>query len=285
VRRSGPSLVVILATGMVLLLVIVIAGGYVLAGNAVVSSHVSSAQSSLDAALSHQVDFAQSMSTVTGAFDSNASTSFDPKQYQASVNQFVQNTQKQGANIDGDQARLETAASKLNDMRWLTVFGRSSLDLAAARIAHAQKALAAEKTITTDYALDGQFFQAYAVALIDTGDLATESNASQAAAAIATSIQLKSDVGKALTLSTAPGLPTEVHDYMVDFQTVAADLVTLLNFALAGDQKGYDAAMTKLTADGTALDALPVSNIASDITSFYQPYVSTYRQELQLASS
>ncbi len=197
----------------------------------------------------------------------------------------MQSTQNQAADVESDNARLEAAAAKLRDMQWLTLFSHGSLDHASERIAHAQKALAAAKAITSDFALDGQFFQAFASALVDVGNFSSESNAKDSAAAISTALLLKSDVEKALPLSTAPGLPTEVHRYMVAFETVTADLQVAFNAALAGDQGAFNTAKAKLDSDGAALDAITMSNVDSEMKAFYQPNVSAYRAELQLASS
>jgi hypothetical protein len=276
---------VILAIAAALLLVIVLAGGYALAGSSVASSRVSSAESALDSALSHEVDFDKSISSVTGGFGALSSTTFDSKQYQTSVSQFVQSTQTQAADIQNENARLESAAGKLGDMQWLTLFNRGSLDHASARLAHAKKALAAGKAITADFVLDGQFFQALASALVDVANFSSQTNANDSTAAISTVVLLKSDVEKALPLSTAPGLPAEVHQYMVAFDTVAVDLQVLFNAALAGNQSAYNTATTKLNTDGAALDAIAMSNVDSEVKTFYQPNVTSYHQELQLASS
>jgi len=276
---------VILSIAAALLLLIVLAGGYALAGSSVASSRVSNAETALDSALSHEIDFAQSISTVTGGFGSITSTTFDSKQFQTSATQFAQSTQNQAADIESESAQLDAAAAKLRDMQWLTLFNRGSLDHAFARIAHAKSALAAGKTVVADFVVDGQFFQAFATALVDVTNFAAATNANNNTAAISIVVLLKSDVEKALPLSAAPGLPAEVHQYLVTFDAVATDLQVGFNAALAGNKAAFDAATTKLNTDGAALDAIVMSNVDTEVKAFYQPNVSTYRQELQLASS
>src|SRR5207245_6377373 len=67
---------------------------------------------------------------------------------------------------------------------------------------------------------DGQFLQAFMDVILDLDKLGATASASDLAGAKAVIATLKTHVDTATQLSTAAGLPTQMHALMVDFQTL-----------------------------------------------------------------
>lgn len=266
-----------------MLLVIVLGGLYALVGYSIASSHTSAAQAALDSTLGHRVDFSQSIANLDDGFVAFSATAFDPVQYKTEVDGFVSSSRAQSANMAADDKQLESAARKLGDSRWLIALSTAGLDRAATRVQHARKALAAGKTITADYLQFGQFLEVYSQVLLDVGDVGSSST-TDLSAAMTTVSSLQTHVGSALGLSNAPGIPPEVHELLVDLQTVASDFQAALSALSANDDAAYATARAKGDKDLAVLGAVQTSKVGDEVNSFYQPYFDTYRQELQLAA-
>jgi hypothetical protein len=264
------------------LVVIVIAGGYIALGSSYASARVSNADGALSSV--QHIDFTTTLSELSGGFDINSS-SFDSKAYQARVSQFTNSITADITQIQDDAGRLDAAKKRLGDAAWLTALSRSSLDAAAGRIDHAKTAIDTATSLTADMSRDGQFFQAYATSLVDFDDYVTQANAGNATIAIAKVEQAKTDLGKALGLAGAPGLPSGVHELVSDLQALISDISKAINAGLTGDTKTHDAALAQAQTDATALTNLDTSSFDSAIQGFYEPRISTYESELHQASS
>ncbi len=174
--------------------------------------------------ISHQNSLNTTFKDIDTKFKGLSSgSSFDPKQARTLIDQFVANAKSAGAQVEQDDSSLVAARSSLDEQQWLTVLSRGNLDKESARIEHARKALTSAKTVSGDYVLDGQFLQAFMDAAIDLDTLGTQSANADLTSAKTTLTTMKTHVDKALELSTAPGLPKELHDLMVDFQSLVAE--------------------------------------------------------------
>jgi hypothetical protein len=79
-------------------------------------------------------------------------------------------------------------------------------------------------------------------------------------------------------------MPQEVQQFMVDLQDLATDFDNLFNAAASGNSGAVATAKAKGDADVSALQSIDMSSVESKIDAFYQPYETTYRQEMQLAA-
>jgi hypothetical protein len=218
-----------------------------------------------------------------GGFDLNSS-SFDPKGFQSRVNQFVQAIASDTSTMGDESDKLAAARKQLSSSAWLTALNRSSLDAAGTRIDKAQQALTDGQTIAADMASDGKFFSAYASALVDFNTYLTDANASNVTGMIGAVQQTRADLTKALPLSSAPGLPSGVHEFVTDFQALMNDVDAVVNATLSGNKPAADAAIAQGNKDAAALTALDASSFDSGLQDFYQPLIDKYEQELRQAS-
>jgi hypothetical protein len=184
-----------------------------------------------------------------------------------------------------DDALLASAQASLTDSSWLTVFNRSNLDHYSSKMGHERKALGDSKTLTGDYVLLATFYQSFFDALIDFDTVGNKIQASDFQGALAGVSTLQTDLGKALQASNAPGLPPEVHQFIVDFQTFATDEGKLLAAVNASDVSAGQSLSPKVTADVTKLDSYDFTKIGNDIASYYTPLIDDYNSEISKANS
>jgi len=109
--------------------------------------------------------------------------------------------------------------------------------------------------------------------------------AADLAAAKATLVTMKTHVDKALQLSTAPGLPTELHDLMVDFQALVADFGKLLDAAATNDLNAVTSAEAAVEKDATKISAYNFDKISTEIDTFYKPLVDAFNSEMAAATA
>ena len=275
----------IIAVVVVVILVIGIIG-YAVAGFAYSSTRVSAANKSLNTVISHQNSLNTTFKDIDTKFNSLSSgATFDPKQARTLIDQFVANARSAGAQVDQDDASLVSAKASLREQQWLTVLSRGNLDRESVRIDHARKALNSAKTVAGDYVLDGQFLQAFMDAAIDLDTLGTQSANADLPAAKATLTTMKTHVDKALQLSTAPGLPKELNDLMVDFQSLVTDFGKLLDAAAAGDLNAITAAEQSVEKDADKISAYDFTKIGTEIDDFYRPMVDDFNAEMAKATA
>ena len=274
---------VVIATVLVVIVVIGIIG-YAVAGFAYASEQAANADRTLNSVVSHQNSLNSTFKDIDTKFNSlNNGSTFDPQGALALMGQFVANATAAGATVEHDDASLVSARATLDDRPWLTVLSRGALDQEAERIDHARKALGDAKTVATGYVADGQFFEAFIKATADLDPLGAQS--ADLAGAAGTLATMKTDVDRALELSTAPGLPTELHDLMVDFQTLVTDFGNLVSAAVGGNNAATTAAEAKLAADANKISAYDFTKIGAEIDSYYKPLVDGFNSEMAQATA
>jgi hypothetical protein len=278
----------VIAALLVVVLVVVAVIGYGIAGFAFASSRIESARTAYNEVISRQnslADTFNTFSTQVQAIKLTNVTAADLKTAQGVWDQLVSKSQAAGPTLAADEETLASAQAKLKDNEWLTVFSRSRLDQTSTRIEHERKALAAAKTITADFVQIGTFYHAFFEAEIDLENLGTKLQATDIAGSVAADATLKSDLAKTLPLASAPGLPAEVHQYIVDLQSLAVDFGKLLAAAQAGDAAGANAAVKSITADANKLDTYDWTKIGATIESFYKPLIDTFNSEVTKANN
>ena len=270
---------------IVVLLVVVI--GYAAAGFAFATSRIDSARSSYNAVVAHQNSITDTVNSFNSKFTttSTSTTTADLKADRALLDQVVSKSQSAGATISSDDASLAAAQSSLTDNSWLTVFSKSSLDNYSAKIAHERKALADAKILTADYVQMGTFYQSFFDAVIDLDSVGTKTSASDFAGAAADVSTMKADLAKALAASGAPGLPPEVHAFVMDFQTFATDIGGLLAAVNAGDVSSAQSLSAKVQADVTKLDSYDFTKIGNEIDAYYKPTIDDFNSEISKANA
>ena len=287
-RGSGLSTGLRRTIIAVVVVVIVLIGiiGYGVAGFAYSAARVSAANKSLNTVISHQNSLNSTFKDIDTKFNGlSTGSTFDPKQARTLIDQFVANAKSAGDQVDQDDASLVSAKASLIEQQWLTVLSRGSLDRESVRIDHARKALTSAKTVAGDYVLDGQFLQAFMDAAIDLDTLGAQSANADLTGAKATLTTMKAHVDKALQLSTAPGLPKELHDLMVDFQALVTDFGKLLDAAAAGDLNAITSAEQAVEKDANKISAYDFNKIGTEIDDFYRPMVDAFNAEMAKATA
>ncbi len=273
---------------VVVLIAVVIIGiiGYAITGFAYASARVATTDRTLNTVISHQNTLNTTFKNVDSEFSAlSSSTSFNSVQARSVADEFVASATNAGATVNQDDASLAAASTSLNDRPWLTVFSRGLLEKEAGRVAHARKALAAARTIAADYVLDGQFLQAFLIASGDLDSLAAETSSSDLTAASSTVATMKTDVDRALRLSTAPGLPADLQALMNDFETLVADFGKLIKAAQSNSDSGVAAAATTIQSDADKISAYNYDKISADIDAYYQPLVADFNSQMAAATA
>jgi hypothetical protein len=281
-------MVPIIAGGVIVALLAVAVIGYAAAGITYASNRISSTRTTYNAVVAHQNAITDELNT----FDKNV-TAVDPtnataaqlQETRAWYDTLVSQSQAAQPTIAADDASLASALALLNQNSWLTLFARSDLNKASAKIGHERKALAAAKTITVDLVLLGTFYQAFYDSRIDLDTLNTKAQATDFTGSAIAIAALKTDIAKALQLSGAPGLPPDMKLYLTDLQTLAVDFGKLLDAAIAGDISGASAYNKAVLADADMVDSHDFDKINTGITAFYQPLIDTFNSEIAKANS
>ncbi len=260
--------------------------GYAGAGLADSGSRVTSAERTLNTVVSHQNALNATFNDLNTQLSAiNSSSTFNAQQAIALVDTAVANYELAIQTIIQDDASLAAAATDLNRRPWLTMVGRSSLDHESSRIAHARNALAAARTVSDDKVLHGRFWHAQYVVLGDLDTLNSQSGAGDFAGAKSTLLTMKTDVDQAVQLSTSPGLPSTLHDLMVDFQTLVTDYGKEVDAQLAGDDAGVATYEAGVQADRTRIRGYNIDQIGAQIDAFYQPLIDRYNSEIAAATA
>ncbi len=283
---GGTGLRTIIVASVLAAVIVIGIVGYVAVGYAFAQTRISNADRALNTVISHQNQLNDAFKAIDSNFTSlSTSANFNPTQAKSVVDQFVATSQGAGKTIDQDDASLAAAGSGLNDQRWLTVVSRGNLDHESARITHARKALSNARTVAGDYVLDGQFLQAFMNVLIDLDKLDTQASAADFAGSQATLATMKTDADKAVQLSSAPGLPQDMHALMTDMQKLTSDFGTLLTAAQAGDDAGVASAEQTLQADANKISSYNFDSLGAQIDAYYKPLVDGFNSEMSAATS
>ncbi len=272
----------------IVVIVIILAGiiGYAVTGLAYAQTRVGTADKTLNTVISHQNSLNSTFKDIDTKFNGLSSGStFDPKAARTLVDQFVVNAQAAGATIDKDDLSLVSARAGLGEQQWLTAIARGNLDKEATRIDHARNALAQAKIVASDYVLDGQFLQAFLDAAADLDTLGAQSATADLAGAKTTLTTMKTHTDKGLQLSSAPGLPPELHSLMLDFESLITDFGKLLDAAAAGDDAAVTSAETSVQADADKIGKYNFTQIGTEIDAFYKPLVDSFNSEMAKATA
>ena len=276
-KRIEIAVIVILILGLI---------GYAGAGLVYSRSRVTNAEHTLNTVVSHQNSLNATFNDLNMQLSAlNGTSTFNSQQAIALVDKSVANSELATQTINQDDASLSTAAGDLARNPWLTLVGRSSLNRESTRLAHARNALAAARTVSADEVLDGRFWHALYTALADLANLNSQSGAGDFNGAQSTLSTMKSDVDQAARLSTSPGLPSALHNLMVDFQTFVTDYGKQLDAQLAGDDAGVATYQGTLQADLTRIGGYNIDQIGTEIDAFYKPLINRFNSEIAAATA
>lgn len=271
---------------MIVVILLIGTIGYAVTGLAYAATRISSADRTLNTVVSHQNDLNATFKEIDSRFSAlGTSSPFSPQQARGVVDQFVSSSETAGRTVADDDVSLVAASARLNEQQWLTGFSRGNLDKESNRIAHARRALASARTVAADYVLDGQFMQAFLDTVIDLDLLGKASANGDLAGAKTTLTTMKTHVDKALQLSTAPGLPPELHDMMVDFQNLVSDFTKLISAAEANDSAGFATYEKAVTGDANKMGSYSFNKMGAGIAAFYKPLIDTYNSEMAAATA
>ncbi len=263
--------------------------GYAAAGFTFATSRLDGARNTYNGVVAHQnaiTDTVNLFNTKFTTTTTNATATVnDLKADRALLDEVVSNSKAAETTSAADDALLASAQASLTDSSWLTLFNRSNLDHYSSKIGHERKALGDSKTLTGDYVLLATFYQSFFDALIDFDTVGNKIQASDFQGALAGVSTLQTDLSKALQASSAPGLPPEVHQFIVDFQTFATDEGKLLAAVNASDVSAGQSLSPKVTADVTKLDSYDFTKIGNDIARYYTPLIDDYNSEISKANS
>ena len=277
-RRTIVAIVVI---AIVLIGII----GYAISGFAAAQTRIGNADRTLNDVISHQNSLNTTFKDLNTRFSALSSSTFDPQQDRSLFDQFVTVEKAAGVTINKDDTSLVSAKASLAEQQWLTVLSRGTLNSEAARIDHARTALSTAKTIAAGYVQVGQFFQAYFDAEIDLQTFTAQNVNADFPAAKTTLTTMKTHVDTALQLSTAPGLPTALHDLMTDFEAVITDYGKLLDAAIAGDDRAILSAEKSIEADTNKMATYNFDKIVADIGAYYKPLFDSVDSEMAKATA
>ena len=276
-RRTELTVIAVLIVG-----VIVYAG----VGLAVSASRVANAERTLNVVVSHQNTLTSTFNDInTQLSQLSSGSAFNPQQSIILVDKSVSNSETATKTIEADDGSLASAASQLGATRWLVVVGQNSLDREATRIQHARNALGAARTIASDELQDGHFWHSLYAGIYDLTRLEAQTYANDLTSAQTTLGMFKADIDSALALSTAPGLPTELHDMMADMQTFIADYGKQLSAQVAGDDASVAAYQGTVNADRQKLGTYDFDKIGAAITAYYKPLIDRFNSEIAAATS
>jgi len=272
----------VVTAGVVVVVLLVGAIAYVVAGYAFASSRIADASGAINGASAHR-------SYVNTTFDllDQQVTSFagmtDAKVSKSTAGQLVSESQSINAIVGGDDHAMAAARSRLRDQQWLTAISSGRLADEAGRIDHARRATDAVKSAAGGYVLLGQFYQSFFQALIDWDTMLVDARNNDFVGTSTQDALLKADAISAQQLAAnAPGLPSQYHDFLVILQSYAADVAKELNARTSTD---FDAADKQAVADVNAMSAVDFSSTPATIKSFYQHYRDDFNAEMDKATT
>jgi hypothetical protein len=279
-RRTVAAIAILIVAAVVI---------YAIAGFTFATDRLDNARTTYNAVVAHQNAITETVNLFNTKFTSTSAnstaTATDLKADRSLLDQVVSESLAAEITSTADDASLARAQASLTEDSWLTLFNRSSLDNYSGKISHERKALGDSTTLATDYVQLAKFYQAFFEALIDFDVVGSKIQASDFAGALADVATLKTDLGKALQASNAPGLPPEVRLFIIDFQTFATDEGSLLVAVNSSDVSAGQSLSPKVTADVTKLDSYDFTKIGNAIASFYKPLIDDYNSEISKANN
>jgi hypothetical protein len=283
-RRSGRNAV----AAMVILLVVAVIT-YAIAGFTFATGRIDRARTAYNAVVAHQNAITDTVNLFNTKFTTTspnpAATASALAADRSLLDQVVSESLAAEITSTSDDASLARAQASLTDSSWLTVLNRSSLDNYSGKIGHERRALGDSKILAADYVRLAIFYQSFFDALIVFDVVGSKIQASDFAGAVGDVATLKTDLAKALLASNAPGLPAEVRQFIIDFQTFATDEGDLLAAVNSSDVAAGQTLSAKVTADVTKLDSYDFTKIGNEIASYYKPVIDDYNSEISKANS
>ena len=279
-RGRGPVLAIVLVAALVLLA----GGGYLVGGFVYAQGRINSATDTYNSVVDHQNNLTDFFNSFSKQLDANNDPSKESSaalaQDKSLYGQLVTQSQAAAPQIDGDDAALAKADAGLKDNSWLTALSSGSLNNESTQLQDARAALAIAKTIVTDSIQYGTFIQAFDDASIDSDNLSKAVDNNDGNAVVSDLSTLKTDLAKAISLDTAPGLPPEMDTYLKLVQSVATDVTDLINAIAAGDQNAFNQANARFNSDSSKLDAFDFSSVMTKAQSFYQGLIDQYNAQV-----
>ena len=284
-KGRGPLIAIVL----VVLLVILAAGGYVVGGFAYANSKANSATDAYNKVVDHENALTDLFNKLDAQFNSNnkntTTNSSDSIKQDKTLNlQLASESKAAQPTVESDDQALASAGASLNENSWLTALSKSTLDKSANRINHARAALAVAKTILADSILYGTFYATVDDAAIDFDAIDTAANAGDLNAVDAAIQTLKSDVAKAITEDSAPGVAPQMDAFLKDMQTTANDFSALVAAVRAGDSNQVNTVAKKLDADTTKLDGYDFTAMGASEQAYYKALIDKYNAEVDAAN-
>ena len=256
---------------------------YGVAGFAVASTRISSANKALNSVIDHENAITKSFNDLAAQLAkinlTSSTTTADLKTYRGLSDQLVSTSQGALPTVASDDASLASADAMLKEQQWLTALSKSRIDSASGRLGHARKALTDAKTIASDYVQLGGYYQAYFDGNIDLSMIGDALSANDLPAATTATNTLKTDAAKGLALASAPGLPAEVKAYQTDLATLADDFAKLLVAVAKGDSTNGSKLLKTVEAEATKIDSYDWNAISDKIDAFYKPLIDDYNSE------
>lgn len=260
--------------------------GYAVTGFASAQTRIGNADRVLNTVVSHQNNLNTTFAEINAKFTAlSSNSSLDPQKASPLFDQFVATAKSAGTAEDQDDTSLASAKANLSAQQWLTVVSRDSLDKEAARIDHARNALASAKTLAADYVRDGELFQAYFIAAADVQTFSAQSATADYTAARTTLVAMKTQVDKALQLSTAPELPSDLHDLMVDFASLITAFGKLLDAAASGDNAAIISAGKGVETSANKINTYSLDRILAEVGASYKPLLANVNSEMAKATA
>lgn len=257
-------------------LLVVIGGGYGVAGYVSASNRLTAANRAVSAAVDHRQSFDAAPSSPIG----NSSGAASPR---AAADKFVQAWSTQSSTIASDDAALASAESGLQQQEWLTLVRRGNLDTASARIGHARKALAAAHFVAAERMKEGPFLQVYADIYNDLTTAAAAAQAGDLGGAQTIASTMVHDIDRAMGMLNDPQFPPELRQLLTGLRAFGQDVIDYLTALRAGDKAATASLATKANTDLATVESIDTSSIQTKIDQYYQPYLDTYHSELKRA--
>lgn len=274
-----------IAAGILIVVLLLGIMGYLFAGYVFASSRISAAAGAINT-LDSRRGYVNTTFDLLEQQAATLGTQTDGSVGKATATTMVTESQGLRSGLAGDDQGLVTARIHLNEQQWLTSLSQGRLTAEAGRIDHGRKAIATVSAAAQEYVFYGHFLQDYYQADVDLTALIATATANDIAGAVSADGALKDDLTKALQSSAnVAGLPSELHDRLLDLQTFANDFGNLLNAYVSRDQAGYDAANKAITADTAKLRAYDPATPAAKVKSYYQHYRVDFNLEMDRATA
>jgi hypothetical protein len=209
-----------------------------------------------------------------------------PSVAKSKADEIVSRSQLLASTVAGDGPALRSAQSNLNDLSWVTVWSRASLQDESARLDHARTAVADVKSAADDYRLLGSFMQTYFQVFVDWDKLAIASQNNDSLGYANALLLMRSDVAISLQqLTTLSYLPSAYRDQLTAVQALVGDLKQEQLARTNGDQAGLAAATKAYDADLQEVNNVDYSGTATAIRSHYQHYRDDFNTEMDKATT